>query len=136
MKKKDRNAKHKVIDESTVPIIKEQIKVVKKLVKGRSVTLSTEQVTETAVVNEILNKQSIEIRREPHNTVVSEIPSVREENGVTVIPVVEERLVVHKELVLVEEIHMVRQNSQHQVTRKVPVTRTKLSVSESNDKKK
>jgi stress response protein YsnF len=47
-------------------------------------------------------------------------PSVRTERGVTIVPVVEERLVVEKRLVLREEIH-IRQTTRTQSV-EVPVT--------------
>jgi stress response protein YsnF len=51
---------------------------------------------------------SVEIERVPVNRVVDAPPPVREEGDVTVIPVLEERAVVVKQLVLVEEIRLTR----------------------------
>lgn len=44
----------------------------------------------------------------PRNQAVAELPGIRLEGDTTIIPVVEEQLVVEKRLVLVEEIHVVR----------------------------
>jgi len=46
---------------------------------------------------------------------VDEPPQVRHEGEVMVVPVVQERLVTHKELVLVEEIRLTRRRQQSQV---------------------
>jgi stress response protein YsnF len=48
------------------------------------------------------------------------VPAVRVEGATTIIPVIEEQLVVEKRLVLVEEIHIIRR-SETQVEQ-VPVT--------------
>jgi uncharacterized protein (TIGR02271 family) len=50
----------------------------------------------------------VEVRRVPRNQPLSSLPSVRIEGNVTVIPVVEEVVVVEKRLMLVEEIHVRR----------------------------
>jgi uncharacterized protein (TIGR02271 family) len=55
-----------------------------------------------------LAHDEVEVERVPKNLPLSELPSVRLEGSTTIIPVVEEVLVVEKRLVLVEEIHVRR----------------------------
>lgn len=89
------------------------------VVTGRvRVSTVTETVMETAQAN--LRGIAVEVTRVPVDRVVSTAPDIRVEGDVTIVPVVEERLVVATELVLTEEIHIRRQPTQRQVD--VPVT--------------
>jgi uncharacterized protein (TIGR02271 family) len=60
-----------------------------------------------------LGKEDVEIERVPFETVVDAVPQVRVEGDVTIVPIIEERLVVQKCLVLVEEIQIRRRNTIH-----------------------
>jgi uncharacterized protein (TIGR02271 family) len=61
----------------------------------------------------------VEVERVPVNKAVSQLPSVRLEGSTTIIPVVEEVVVVEKRLILVEEIHVRRKSVAE--TRQIPV---------------
>ena len=63
---------------------------------------------------------SVEVTRVPVNREVSEAPPIRMEGDITVVPVVEERLVIEKRLFLVEELHLTRTATTEQV--EVPTT--------------
>jgi uncharacterized protein (TIGR02271 family) len=67
-----------------------------------------------------LSHDEVEIERVPMNRTLSQLPSVRLEGSTTIIPVVEEVVVVEKKLVLVEEIHVRRKSSVR--TQDIPVT--------------
>ncbi len=58
------------------------------------------------VVQESLTNTSVEIEHVPIGTFVDAMPPVREEAGVTILPVVEEVVVVERRLRLVEEIRI------------------------------
>ncbi|HEX8257880.1 MAG TPA: DUF2382 domain-containing protein, partial [Allosphingosinicella sp.] len=55
-----------------------------------------------------LTHDEVVIERVPKNIPLSELPSVRLEGNTTIIPVVEEVVVVEKRLMLIEEIHVRR----------------------------
>jgi stress response protein YsnF len=59
-----------------------------------------------AVVREQLSRAYVDIERVPVNRNVDQVPAVREEGDTTIIPVVQEVLVVQKQLVLTEEIRV------------------------------
>jgi uncharacterized protein (TIGR02271 family) len=67
-----------------------------------SVTEREERVPVTLAHDEV------EVERVPKNVAVTELPSVRLEGSTTIIPVVEEVVVMEKRLMLVEEIHVRR----------------------------
>ncbi len=70
------------------------------------VHVTVEEREET--ITEQLTRDDVQIERVARNERLSEMPHVRLEGGTTIIPVVEEVLVVEKALVLVEEIHVRR----------------------------
>jgi stress response protein YsnF len=55
--------------------------------------------------------EEADIRRVAVNRIVSEVPQSRQEGEVTIVPVVEEVLVVEKRLLLKEEIHIARKRA-------------------------
>jgi uncharacterized protein (TIGR02271 family) len=105
---------------ASIPLVEERLAVSKKEVEtGRlRVRISVEEREER--VDAELARDEVEIRRVPKNEPLSDIPGVRTEGDVTIIPVVEEQLVVEKRLVLVEEIHVVRKSETER--RDIPVT--------------
>jgi stress response protein YsnF len=67
-----------------------------------------------------LRGEKVDVTRVPVDREIDRAPEIRTENGVTVIPIVEEILVVEKRLVLKEELHVRRQETTEIV--EVPVT--------------
>ena len=90
----------------TIQLVEEQAVVGKLAVPGDTVRVSTEIDTAAETVSLDVRRENYNVQRVPHNTVVTTIPEIRREDGLTIIPVLEERAVVVKQLVLVEEIHI------------------------------
>ena len=78
--------------------------------------------TENCLLEESLRHEELQVERVPCRTEVDPAhpPQVRQEGDVTVIPVLEEVLVVEKRLVLKEELHVRR--VVHEEPHSVPVT--------------
>ena len=96
---------------AAIPLVEERVIVGKRQVEtGRyRVRISVEEREERVPVE--LAHDEVEIERVPKNLAVQELPSVRLEGTTTIIPVVEEVVVVEKQLVLVEEIHVRRRTT-------------------------
>ncbi|MCJ2061081.1 YsnF/AvaK domain-containing protein [Methylobacterium sp. J-048] len=110
-------------EEVVLPLIEETARIDKQEVETGRVRVSTRTETVDQVLRESLRSQTVEVTRVPVNRTLSEgevPPVIREENGVTVIPVLEEILVVEKRLVLKEEVHVRRSSADEDV--EVPVT--------------
>ena len=90
----------------TIKLVEEQAVVSKLAVPGDTIRVRTEIDTEDETVSLDVRRENYVVDRVPHNTVVTSIPEIRREDGLTIIPVLEERAVVVKQLVLVEEIHI------------------------------
>jgi len=105
---------------AAIPLVEERFTVEKREVEtGRfRVRVAIDQHEER--VTEELSRDEIDIEHVPKNIPLDEIPTVRLEGNTTIIPVVEEQLVVEKRLVLVEEIHLHRRKTSE--TQEIPVT--------------
>ncbi|TXM91912.1 YsnF/AvaK domain-containing protein [Methylobacterium sp. WL116] len=93
----------------TLPLIAETARIDKRAVETGRVRVSTRTETIDQVLRETLRSDMVGVTRVPINRTLAvgeAPPAVREENGVTIIPVLEEILVVEKRLVLKEEVHV------------------------------
>ena len=89
-------------------LLEEQVSVVRRRLEGDTVRVSTvTNTTEEHVAEEVVH-QRIEVEHVAIGRPIDRVPSVREEGEVTIIPIVEEVLVVEKRLLLKEEVHIRR----------------------------
>ena len=66
------------------------------------------------VVDDPLTRETVRVEHVPINQVITgEVPRTREEGNVTVIPLLEERVVTRTVLVLEEEVRIHRQRSEY-----------------------
>lgn len=98
-----------------IEIVSEEASVEKRDVVTGKVRVSTRTRTRSEPVAAVLNEEHVTVERVPINRDVDAAPEVRTEGDLTIIPVVEEVLVVEKRLVLREELHVRRTVSQHPV---------------------
>lgn len=96
-----------------IPLLEETLTVGKRMVETGKVRV-TKTVRETEeVVNESLLKEAVSVERVPINRIVAAPEAARRENGVLIIPLYEETLVVEKRLILTEELHItIRQTTE------------------------
>jgi uncharacterized protein (TIGR02271 family) len=105
---------------AAIPLVEERLEVGKRQVEGGRVKVRIAVDTREETVPAELRRDEVEVRRVARNVTVSELPGVRLEGDTTIIPVVEEQLVVEKRLVLVEEIHVLRRSRSE--VEEIPVT--------------
>src|SRR3954447_7420569 len=104
----------------TLQLTEEDLRVEKRNIPAGKVRVKTVVESFDEVVREALQTERVEIRHVHVGKEVQSIPTVRTEGDTTIIPVVEEVLVVEKRLLLKEEIHVRRKSSEESV--EVPVT--------------
>jgi stress response protein YsnF len=93
----------------SIPIVEEELRLDKReVVTGRVRVRTVVDVVEE-MAQASLDEETVEVTRVPVDRVVDEAPAIRTENDVTIVPVLEEVLVVEKRLVLKEELHIRRQ---------------------------
>ena len=101
----------RVDDEQVIALQSEHLDFSKKRIVTGEVEVSTMTRLHDAVVDEVLTSQHASIERVPVGRVISTVPEIREEDGVLIIPVIEEIVVVERRLVLKEEVRISRSTS-------------------------
>ena len=109
--------------EEILPLVEETATVEKReivtgKVRVRTVTETLEELTKAN-----LQSDTVEVTRVPIDKVVDTAPVIRTEGDLTIVPVLEEVLVVTKQLVLKEELHIRRRVETEAV--EVPIKRRK-----------
>src|SRR4051812_7747480 len=92
--------------EIAVPVIEEELVTGRREVKTGSVRVRKRVQRIRKSIEMPVVRDAVKVERVAVNRVVKEIPPIREEQGMLVIPVVEEEIVVRRRLVLREEIHV------------------------------
>jgi uncharacterized protein (TIGR02271 family) len=92
-----------------VPVLVEELEVQKRLVETGKVRITKVVHERETLIDELRFHDKVAITRVPMQRVVDGPVPVREENGTTIISIVEEVLVVEKRLMLREEIHIRKQ---------------------------
>ena len=119
-------------DDLTLQVVEETLDVSKhRVVTGTvRVTTTTEVVEEVAQVE--IDRYRVEVTRVPVGRVVEQAPLARSEGDTTIVPVLEERLVVVKQLFVKEELHIRHVVERETVRETVPLRRQRVAV-ERND---
>ncbi|KPP88365.1 DUF2382 domain-containing protein [Erythrobacter sp. HL-111] len=117
-------------EEHVVPVVEERVEIGRKVVEGRTVSVTTRPVSETHEISQPVMREKVTVERVPVGEVIEERPDIREDGDLTVIPVVEERLVVTRQLVLKEEIHLRRTREETTEEHSVELRRTEVDISE------
>jgi uncharacterized protein (TIGR02271 family) len=95
-------------DEYRIPLAEERLIVRKEEVETGRVKVRTVVDEQEQLVREMLTHADVDVERVPIGQEVEAVPPVREEDGVTIIPVVREELIVQKRLILIEEVRLRR----------------------------
>lgn len=115
-----------------IPIIEEEAYLHKRAVETERVRVRTFMDEEETVVTDELRRQQVEVTRVAIDREVTAAPEIRTEGDVTIVPVLEERLVVEKRLFLVEELHFRRTAVVDRVTVPVTLRRTRIDIERTN----
>jgi len=112
-----------------IPVVEEQLEVARERVETGRVRISKSVESREVVVDDPLKRETVRVEHVPINQVVTgDIPQVREEGDVTVIPILEERIVTRTELVLVEEVRIHRDHSEYHDLQRVTLRKEVVAV--------
>ena len=89
-------------DEIVVPVVEEDVIAGAKPVKTGAVRVEKHVQKRLRKIETPLMRENVEIRRVPVNRVATETPRIRKQGETTIIPVVEEELVISKRLIVKE----------------------------------
>lgn len=96
-------------EHEVMPVVEEQLHVGKRTVAGDKVVVHKTVHERREVVDPPLAQEQVTVERVPVNRIIEAPAQVRQEGDVTIVPVMEEVLVVEKRLVLKEELHITRE---------------------------
>jgi stress response protein YsnF len=111
-----------------IPIVEERAIIEKRAVEGGRVRVRSHVEERQELLRETLSHEEVTVERVAIDREVSETPAIREENGVTIVPVVEEILVVERRLRLKEELHIRKVQRTEDVEVPVTVRSTRATV--------
>ena len=115
-------------DRPTVLLVEETARIDKRSEVVGRVRVQTRTVVREEIAAADLASESVAVVRVPVGREVDAVPEVRTEGEVTIVPVVEEVLVVETRLVLKEEIHIRRTRSVERFETPVVLRRQDASV--------
>jgi len=121
-------AKQSVDPPAVIPVISEEVVADKRTVRTGAVRVHKKVQKRTEHVDMPLMRETVDVRRVVVNKVVTAAPQTRTEGDTTIIPVVEEEIVVTKRLVLKEEIHLTRRRTVSNATQDITVGREEAEV--------
>jgi uncharacterized protein (TIGR02271 family) len=112
-----------------IPVVEERLEVSRERVETGRVRISKSVEAREVVVDDPLKRETVRVEHVPINQVVTgDLPQVREEGDVTVIPILEERVVTRTELVLVEEVRIHRDHSEYHDPQRVTLRKEVVAV--------
>ena len=94
--------------ETVIPLFQEELSVAKRVVPTSRVQVSRVTHSHEQLVDELLERERVEVERVALDKPIDHMPSVREEGDCLIFPVVEEVLKIERVLVLKEEVRIRR----------------------------
>jgi uncharacterized protein (TIGR02271 family) len=95
-------------DPDALQLVAEDASIERQTAETGRVRISKVTHTHDHVIDEPVARTSVEVKRVPIGRVIDAVPPVREDAGLTIIPIVEETIVVERRLFLKEEVHIQR----------------------------
>ncbi|MGF9758660.1 YsnF/AvaK domain-containing protein [Microvirga sp. 0TCS3.31] len=111
-----------------IPLVEEELRIDKRMVTTGKVRVQTRVDVETEMVKATLDGETVEITRVPIDRIVDRAPEIRTEDDVTIIPILEEILVVEKRLVLKEELHVHKRRTTEDVEAPVELRKQRAVI--------
>lgn len=115
-------------EEMVLPVIAEELVVGKKQAQTGTVRITKRVQEHEEVVDEPGFAEEVTVERVPLDRVVHALPEVRYEGDTMIVPVVEERVVVEKRLVLKEELRITRHRTEIHDPQRVTLRREEAEV--------
>ena len=114
--------------ETVVPVYVEEAVISKKQVATGRVRVATVTRLHEEVIDELLSRERVEVERRPVGKRIEAMPRVREEDGIIIVPVVEEEIVVERHLVLKEEVYIRRIRETEKFQERVQLRRQEAAI--------
>ena len=115
----------------TIPLVEETVRIEKRQAEKERLVVRKTVHHRDETVETLLRSQELSAERVPVNRMVAEMPSIREEGDVLVIPVCEEVLVTERRLILKEEVRIRRAQQLRPVQQTVRLRREEVAIEQS-----
>jgi len=122
-------------DQIVVPLHAEEVSVAKQKVVTGGVRVATVTRQHEQLVEELLEREHVEVERAAIGRPVNKAPPVREEGDTLVIPIVEEVAVVERRLVLKEEVRIRRKRETQPYQERVVVRKQEAVITNLDEPK-
>ncbi|UFS69017.1 YsnF/AvaK domain-containing protein [Geomonas sp. RF6] len=109
--RREKSPSGRVEDEKVIPVVEEELRVGKRVVEDGVTRVKKVVHEREETVDMPLLKEQVHVERVPINAVIDAPVGIRQEGDVTVVPLIEEVLVVEKKLLLKEELHITKEQT-------------------------
>lgn len=116
---------------ASIPVIEEKVRVERRKVETGRVAIIKKIQSREEVVDEPTISDEYRIERVPINKTVDGPVPVRRRGETTILPVMEEIVVIKKQLVLREEVHITKVRTEHHDPRRITLRRETVEVRQS-----
>ena len=130
MPKRSRSAPDAVsaVDSRVIPIVEEHAVILKRKMPTEGVRVRTMVHEDTAVIDEAVASETIDVERVPLDRWVEGPVPVREEGDTTIVTLLEEVLVVEKRLRATEEVRITKRRSIENSSQSVTLRREEAEI--------
>ena len=124
----DRTKDTKDNDQAVVPLLAEEVSVAKKQVVTGQVKVGTVTRESEQLVEEMLEREHVEVERTHIGKQVDKAPEVRQDGDTLIIPILEEIVVVERHLLLKEEVRVRRTREKQPYQERVVVRKQEAVI--------
>ena len=114
--------------EVVIPLVEERLQVDRRTVATGKIRLQKTVQEYTESLDELLAVRSYDVERRILNQPVDAPPPVRQEGNVTIYSLVEEQMVLTRQLILKEEVHIVQRDTERRDTQVVTLHKDHLTI--------
>jgi len=101
-----KNTPNEQPEELIIPLVEERVEIEKRQYVKSQFQVERKTEIKKVDINEQLMSRQAEVKHVPIGQYISDIPQIREENGVKIIPIFEEHIEIVKKIYLKEEIRI------------------------------
>jgi uncharacterized protein (TIGR02271 family) len=128
-------SKPSTTEKATIPVVEERLSVGAQVVETGSVRLKKDIEEREVIVDASLAHDHVTIERiKVNRPVATAPPAVRYEGDTMIVSVLQEEIVVQKQLVLIEELRITKQSVQEHTETPVILRKEKISIDQDSDK--
>lgn len=114
-------------------LAEEQVSLSKEQVVDGRVTVTRSTTEHDEAISTLLRHERVEVEHVPKAQRIEVMPEIREENGVLIVPVVEEEIEIVRKLILREELHIRRIEQQVPFEEVVTLRKQHVKVEKEED---